>query len=153
MDCIHHQYSVLGTSVLETLLKTNRPPTEQERAIILESMDLANAKLKDIDGQISEMLAHIETLKLHVQAEAENKLHLMWEEKSESLEALADHRRVLAPFRNLPEDVLREICAACVQGDIPRLSCVRTPIPYTLSQICRGMRHVCADDHHSFGPL
>ncbi len=129
-----------ATSVLKTLLKTNRPPTEQEEAIIVESMAPTNAKLKDIDGQISNVIAHIESLKLLVE-QAENKLHCLREEQTAILDTLSDHRRVFSAFRRLPEDVLREICTTCVHGSIPELYHYRAQMPYILSQICSGMRH------------
>ncbi len=68
-----HQFSVLATAVLETLLKTNRPATDQERATILESMAPTNAKLKMVEGQISDTMDLIEALKLQVE-QAEIKL-------------------------------------------------------------------------------
>ena len=100
-----------------------------------------NAKLKAVDAQISEQMAHIQELKLQVE-QAENKLHRLWEEEAAILDTFADHDREFAPFRKLPEDVLREICVACVQGDIPELSYGHTPMPYTLGQICSGMQYV-----------
>ena len=79
-----------------------------------------------LEAQTSEMKANIDALPVEFQVEqAENKLRRLREEE-------ADHRRVLAPFRNLPEDVLREIGIACVQGDIPELSFSHTPMPYMI---------------------
>ncbi len=100
-----------------------------------------NAKLKAVDAQISEQMAHIEELKLQVE-QAENKLHRLWEEEAAILEIFADHDRVFAPFRKLPEDILREICVASVQDKIPELCHDRNTMPYILSQICSGMRRV-----------
>ena len=114
------------------LLKTNRPPTEEEKAIVVESMAPADAKLEAINSQISEQMAHVEALQLQVE-QAKIKLDRLREERAAVLGTLADRDRVFSPFRNLPEDVLREICIACLQGDIPELSYGHTPMPYILS--------------------
>ena len=59
--------------MFEELIKTNRPPTDQERALIQESMAPKKAKLKVVQGQICDTIAHIEALKLQVE-QAETKL-------------------------------------------------------------------------------
>ncbi|KJA26459.1 hypothetical protein HYPSUDRAFT_198762 [Hypholoma sublateritium FD-334 SS-4] len=136
------QAALSDKSVLETLLKTNRPPTDQETAIIRESMAPTNAKLKDVEAQISETMAHIQELKSQVE-QAETKLQRLREEEAAILETFADHRRIFSPFRNIPEDVLREICIqACMGRDIPALSYFRDPLPYVLAQICSGIRYI-----------
>ncbi len=87
-------------------------------------------------------MAHIEELKSQVE-QAEIKLQRLQEERVAILDTFADHNRVFSPFRNLPEDILREICVACVQGDsIPTLAYRTTSLPYKLGQICSGMRHI-----------
>ncbi|KJA14561.1 hypothetical protein HYPSUDRAFT_150215, partial [Hypholoma sublateritium FD-334 SS-4] len=103
-----------------------------------------NANLKDVDAQISDMMAHIQALKAQVE-QAETKLQRLRDEEAAILETFADHRRIFSPFRNLPEDVLREICLqACVEGDMPTLSYGRRSpgLPYILAQICSEMRHI-----------
>ncbi|KJA19056.1 hypothetical protein HYPSUDRAFT_44711 [Hypholoma sublateritium FD-334 SS-4] len=136
------QAALSSKSVLETLVKTNRPPTDQETAIIRESMAPTNAELKVVEAQISETMAHIQELKSQVE-QAETKLQRLREEEAAILETFADHRRVFSPFRNIPEDIIREICIqACVKGDIPKLSYPRNPSTYILAQICSGMRHI-----------
>ena len=100
-----------------------------------------NAKLKDVDDKISDQIAHIEALQLQAE-QAKIKLDRLREERAAVLETFADYRRFCSPFRNLPEDVLREICIACVQFGVPELSYGHTPMPYILSQTCGGMRHV-----------
>ncbi len=104
-----------------------------------------NAKLKIVEGKISDTMDHIEALKLQVE-QAEIQMQRLQEEKAAILETFADHRRVFTPFRKLPEDVLREISVACVQSSgIPELSSQSndpTPMPYLLGQVCRGLRHV-----------
>ncbi len=100
-----------------------------------------NAKLKIVEGQISDVMGHIEALKLQVE-QAEVKLQRLREEEAAILETFADHRRVFSPFRNLPEDILREISIACTQNDIPRLQFGKSQLPHILAQICSGMRHV-----------
>ncbi|KJA22695.1 hypothetical protein HYPSUDRAFT_40795 [Hypholoma sublateritium FD-334 SS-4] len=128
-------------SVLQTLLKTNRPPTDREKAIIQESVAPTTSKLKVVEAQISDTMAHIQALMVQVE-QAETKLARLREEEAAILETFADHRRVFSPFRNLPEDILREICIACVEDNMPMLSYLSNPWPFVLAQISSGMRHV-----------
>ncbi|KJA19035.1 hypothetical protein HYPSUDRAFT_44699 [Hypholoma sublateritium FD-334 SS-4] len=130
-------------SILQTLLKTNRPPTDQETAIIRESMAPTNAELKSLEAHISETMARIEELESQVE-QAESKLQRLREEEAAILETFDNHRRVFSPFRNIPEDILREICIAVVADSVPALSSRHQtiPLPYVLSQICSGMRHI-----------
>ncbi len=142
------------------LLETNRPPTDQERAEIRDSMAPTKAKLKNIDDKISDQIAHIEALKLQVE-QANIKLDRLRDERGMVLETFADYRRVFSPYRNLPEDILREICIACVQFEVPKLSYRHTPMPYILSQTCgpidqnlalTGMYHECLFTLHPRTP-
>ncbi len=120
--------------MLENLVKTNRSPTDQEKEEILESMVPANEKLKVVQRRISKITAQIEVLKCQLQ--------LLQDEEAAIMNTLSDHRLGFSPFRNLPEDILREICVASVQGNIPELSYGHTPMPYVLGQICSGMRRI-----------
>ncbi|KJA25385.1 hypothetical protein HYPSUDRAFT_214078 [Hypholoma sublateritium FD-334 SS-4] len=128
-------------SVIEALLRSNRPPTDQERALIQESMAPTNAKLKIVQTQISDTVAHIQALKLQVE-QAEIRLQRLREEEAGIWETSEDPRRVLSVLRTLPEDVVREIFIACVEDDMPTLSYDETPMPYVLTQISSGMRHI-----------
>ncbi|KJA17075.1 hypothetical protein HYPSUDRAFT_146945, partial [Hypholoma sublateritium FD-334 SS-4] len=102
----------------------------------------ATAKLRAVEAQISETTAHIQALKSQVE-QAENKLQRLREEEAAILETFADHRQVFSPFRNIPEDVLREICIrACVEGDMPGLCYPMGPLPWILAQICSGLRYI-----------
>ena len=92
------------------------------------------AKLKVVQGQVSKVTAHIEALKCQLQR--------LQDEEAGILNTLSDHRLVFSPFRNLPEDILREICVASVRGDTTELSYGHTPMPYVLGQICSGMRRI-----------
>ncbi|KJA19002.1 hypothetical protein HYPSUDRAFT_908951 [Hypholoma sublateritium FD-334 SS-4] len=96
-----------SNSVLDTLLKTNRPFTDEEKAMILESMAPTNAKVKVVEWQISEAMARIQMLRSQIE-EVEISVQHLHEEKAAILATCADHRRALGcPFRNLPEEVLR----------------------------------------------
>ena len=107
-----------------------------------------NAKLKVVQGQICDTIAHIEALKLQVE-QAETKLQRLREEEAAIQETFADHRRIFSPFRNLPEDVLREICITYVEMHMPTLTYRRNikprPYhngPYVFTQISSEMRHI-----------
>ena len=123
------------------LLKTNRPPTDQEKTIIQESMAPAAAKLKAVEVEISKMAAHIDDLKSQAQ-EAESKLQRLREQKAAILQTFQDHRRVLSAIRDVPDDVFREIFIACTAADVPTLSTRYTPLPYVLGRISSGLRHI-----------
>lgn len=133
----------LGHSVIERLLNTNRPPTDEERAIVQESLSPTEAELKAIESQISYAEAHIQALKLQIE-ETESKLQRLRQEKTALWEASADHRRVLSSFKNLPEDVIREILIEYVDlGEyVPSLFYGGTSVPYQLAQISSGLRFI-----------
>ncbi len=142
--CIHRIILIIlfiGDLVLETLLKTNRPPTDEEKAIIHESMAPTKAKLKVVEMQISDTMSHIQSLKHQVE-QAEIKLQRLRDEQVVILETSKDHRRVLSTIRILPEDVLREICIDCVETSQPLLSYRHMPLPYVLAQVSSGMRRI-----------
>ncbi len=133
---------VLGDSVLEKLLKTNRSPTDQERAVIYESMAPTNEKLRVVEAQITDTAYHIQALQLKLSS-VEFKLCRLREEKAAILETSKDHRSVLSAIRHLPEDVLREILIACVEDEKPPiLSYSPIPLPYRLAQISSGFRRI-----------
>ncbi len=128
------------------MLKTNRAATDEERAIIQESIAPATAELKSLKEQISDAVAHIQALKSQLE-QTEIGLERLREKEAAILESTAHHRGVLSPFRDLPEDLLREICLALVEGDIPSLEFPhfrygRTLAPYLLMQICHGIRRI-----------
>ena len=100
-----------------------------------------NVKLKSVEEEISDTISHIQALKLQVE-QAETKLQRLREKKTAIWETSKDHRRVLSAVRDLPEDVVREICIACVADSIPTLSSDQTPLPYVLAHICSGMRRI-----------
>ncbi len=100
-----------------------------------------NAKLKGLEEKISETVAYIEALKARVQR-AEIKMRRLRQKEAALLESCKDQRRVLSTIRNLPEDVLREICVAYVNSDTPSLIHPNIPLPYRLAQISSGMRHI-----------
>ena len=138
--------SILDTSVLQTLLKTNRPATDEERTIIQESIAPATAELETVKEQISESMARIQALKSQLE-QAEIGLERLHEKEAAILESTAYHRGVLSSFRDFPEDVLREICLEFVEAnisllDFPHFRYGPTLAPYKLMQICRGIRRI-----------
>ena len=107
----------------------------------------ANEELTIVEAQIYEATTRIQSLKLQLeQAEleqAEIGLQCLREKKAAILETTANHRRALSCFREIPEDVLREICLACMGlDDIPLLTSPALPLPYTLMQISSGIRRI-----------
>ena len=79
---------------------------------------------------------------------AEIKLQRLYQIESPLYRISEAYRQVLAPIRNVPEDVIRLIFIACVDpknfSSGPTLSLYR-PLPYTLSQISSGMRRIALE--------
>ena len=126
------------------LLKTNRPPTDDERAIILEFMDPVNAELKILEAQIFAADAQVNVLQSQLKR-AQNELLRLRKKEASILETFADIRGTLSSFRSMPEDVLREICLAFVAANVPVLSYPFVPSytsPYELMRISSGLRRI-----------
>lgn len=89
-------------------------------------------------------MAHIEALRPQTEETESLELQHLRKEKAALLKASADHRRVLSTIRNLPEDVIRAIFITTVDSHNypPALSYRTTPLPYKLTQISTGMRHI-----------
>ncbi len=96
--------NLLDDLVLDTLLKTNRPPTDEEKAIIHKSMAPTKGKLKVVQTQIADTVDHIQALKARVERN-ESKLKRLREEEAAILETSKNHRRV--PF--LPFEFFRRM--------------------------------------------
>ena len=109
-------YAVADNLVTEDLLKTNRPPTNEEREIIQQSAAPFNAKLQDLGTQISTLKLQIIEVKAQVN-QMEEELKCLCAQEAAVLEASAAHRLTLSPFRTLPNDILREICIACIDEE------------------------------------
>ena len=106
----------------------------------------ANAELETVKEQIFVSMAQVQALKSQLE-QAEIVLERLHEKEAAILESTAYHRGVLSTFRDLPEDVLREICLAFVEDNIssltfPHFPYTPTAAPYKLMQICRGIRRI-----------
>ncbi len=129
------------------LLKTNRPPTDEEKAAVLEYMVPVNAELKTLESQIFAAVAQVNVLQAQLKR-AKNELLRLRKKEASVLETLSDLRGTLSSFRNMPEDILREICIAFVAADVPEFSMssgVYFPSYaslYTLMQISSGMERI-----------
>lgn len=122
------------------MLENNEPPTVQERAIIQHCTPVIDAQYAAVKAQISEAEARIK-----LNHPAEIKLQSLYRSESRLYRISEAYLQVLAPIRNVPEDVIRLIFIACVDPkDLlsgPILSLYR-PLPYTLCQISSGMRRI-----------
>ncbi len=120
---------------------SNRPPTDQEKAIIQESMASTSAKLNKTKGRVSGMVAHIEAPQSQVQ-QAESELRLLREEEAAISVKLENHSRVLAPF-----EIFQRMCSVTFSLHVYRtqsLLCLTTQLHCLtwLAQISAGMRHI-----------
>ncbi len=137
-----HSCPFTGDLILKALLKTNRPPTDEEKASMCEEIASNIEKLKALQIEIPDTMAHIEALRLQVH-QAEIKVQRLVNEQAVILKTSEDHHRVFSAVRNLPEDVLREILIACVDDKAPPiLSYCEHPLPYRLAQISSGIRRI-----------
>ncbi len=100
-----------------------------------------NAELKAVKEQISEIMDNIKALKSQLER-AEIELQRLSEKEVAVLETTADLRGAISSFRDMPEDVLREIFLAFMGDDIPQLYPPSVPLQYTLMQISSGIRHI-----------
>ena len=82
------------------LLKTNRPPTDDERAIILESMVPVNSELKILESQIFAAAAQVNVLQSQLKR-AKNELLRLRKKEASVLETFADIRGTLSSFRSM----------------------------------------------------
>ncbi len=118
----------------------------KKRAIIKESMAPATAELKTLAENISKSIAQVQALKSQLK-HAEIGLERLRKKEAAILESTAYHRGVISPFRDFPEDILREICHAFVESEISMLACPHIastppPAPYLLMHISSGIRHI-----------
>ena len=96
------------------------------------------------EAQVSKATTHVHVSDSQLEP-AETELQPCLRKKEAALlEAAADHRRVdsSSSFQNMPEDVLREICIACIGSDFPILASRMLPLPYMLMQISSGVRRI-----------
>ncbi len=134
-------YAVADNLVPEDLLMSNRPPTNEERDIIQQSVAPFNAKLKYLGKEISNLKLNIQVVKAQVN-QMKKELKRLCDQEVALLESSAAHRRTLSPFRTLPDDILREICIACIDDEnYPSTSDV-TSMPLVLARISSRMRTV-----------
>ena len=103
------------------MLKTNRAATDEERAIIQESIAPASAELTTVKEQISDAVARIQALKSQLE-QTEIGLERLREKEAAILESTAYHRGVLSSFRDFPEDILRDICLASAEDNMSALT-------------------------------
>ncbi len=107
-------------------------------------MASADVQLITAEAQVCEARTHVHVLESQL-GKTETELQFCPHEMEAALlESIADHRRVDSSrsFQNLPEDVLREICTACIGADLPILTSGILPLPYMLMQISSGMRRI-----------
>ncbi|KJA21406.1 hypothetical protein HYPSUDRAFT_42054 [Hypholoma sublateritium FD-334 SS-4] len=111
---------------LKELLAGNRAPTDEERNLALQCFGEVDAKLSAVHETIRSM---------------KEKLRILEREEETLLEAAEPYKRILSPFRRLPEDIIREIFSACLEpGRNPTMS--NRNAPMLLTQISSGLRQI-----------
>ena len=109
---------------------TNDPPPA---AAIQEVKDLLTKSNQEL------LEAHAETLRL--------------KEKAEYLQQLIDsYRAILSPFRNLPQDILREIFYHCLPTDRNSIMSA-TEAPVVLTRVCSLWRSVALTTPHIWAKI
>ncbi len=115
-----------------------------DRKSIQESVASTDVELEAVEAQVPLATAHVQVLESQLgQTETELQPCLRKQEAA-LLDTAAVHHQDDFPnsFQNMPEDVIREICIACVGADPPILTSRMLPLPYMLMQICSGMRRI-----------
>ncbi|KJA25729.1 hypothetical protein HYPSUDRAFT_37174 [Hypholoma sublateritium FD-334 SS-4] len=111
---------------LEDFFTTNRAPNDGEQKTLRHLVTEYDEKLRTITNKISDLEAQLQILN---------------DEKRAVLEAAAPFKRALLPFRQLPEDVVREIFIACLPtGRNPTMSNREAPV--LLTQISSATRRI-----------
>ncbi|KJA21456.1 hypothetical protein HYPSUDRAFT_42106 [Hypholoma sublateritium FD-334 SS-4] len=107
----------------DNLIVTNRTSTNEERE---ELQRQANEKQDALNKRISELEAQLESAK---------------RERTAFLETPLPFQRPFSPFLRLPQDVIREIFAACLDPETnPTMS--KKEAPTLLTQISSGLRRI-----------
>ncbi|KJA18403.1 hypothetical protein HYPSUDRAFT_190971, partial [Hypholoma sublateritium FD-334 SS-4] len=111
---------------LEEFFTTNQAPNDEEQKILKHLVAEYDDKLTTIINKISDLEAQLQILN---------------DEKTAILEAVAPFKRALSPFRQLPEDIVREIFVACLPtGRNPTMS--HTEAPVLLTRISSATRRI-----------
>ena len=111
---------------LEELFTTNRAPNDEEQKILKQFAAEYDDKLKTITNKIRDLEAQLQVLR---------------DDKAAILELVAPFKRALSPFRQLPEDIVREIFTACLPTRRnPTMSCTEAPV--LLTQISSATRRI-----------
>ncbi len=104
-------------------------------------LDPLDGKLRFLGTQISSLRLQIEETKAQV-VKMEAKLDRLCSEETSVRTACAPYRLALSPFRSLPEDVLREICVACMDDREYPIATKASATPIKLTRISSVMRNV-----------
>ena len=123
------------------ILATNRLPTDEEREIIQKYGAPLIGRAQNLGAQISSVRLHIEEVKAQV-AQMKAELEGLCTEEVAVTKACAPHRLALSPFRSLPEDVVREICIACMGDEKYPVATKASATPIKLTRISSVIRNV-----------
>ncbi|KJA17581.1 hypothetical protein HYPSUDRAFT_125295, partial [Hypholoma sublateritium FD-334 SS-4] len=107
-------------------LRTNIVPNDKQEDSLKQFVLDCDDKLKIINAKISEQ---------------EAQLRILNDEKAAILESVAPFRRALSPFRQLPEDIVREIFVACLETR-RNPTMANTEAPVLLTQISSATRRI-----------
>lgn len=111
----------------DTLLITNCAPTEEEHEELQRQAATYNKKLVIFNRRISKLEAKLESTKI---------------KRSELFETAMPFLRPLAPFRRLPQDIIREIFIACLDPETnPTMSKKEAPTHPNLQWIAMDCSH------------
>ncbi|TFK34845.1 hypothetical protein BDQ12DRAFT_688941 [Crucibulum laeve] len=110
-----------------SILRSGVPPPEEEKPAIQERLKETELKLSTLDDEI---------------ARAKAVLYRLVVQKNNLEFYLKEQKSLLAPVRNLPDDVLEEIFILCSSGTGVDLLPQETDYPWSLSQVCHRWRAV-----------
>ena len=111
---------------LEDLFITNRVPSDEEQRRLKQLVAEYDDRLTTITNKISVLETHLQILN---------------DEKRAILESMEPLKQALSPFRQLPEDIVREVFIACLETERnPTMSNKEAPV--LLTQISSATRMI-----------
>ncbi|KJA17584.1 hypothetical protein HYPSUDRAFT_146365, partial [Hypholoma sublateritium FD-334 SS-4] len=111
---------------LDDVLTTNIAPNDEQQENLKRFVRDCDDKLKIVNTKISEL---------------EAQLRILNDEKAAILESVAPFRRALSPFRQLPEDIVREIFVASLETR-RNPTMANTEAPVLLTQVSSATRRI-----------
>ncbi|KJA16340.1 hypothetical protein HYPSUDRAFT_47449 [Hypholoma sublateritium FD-334 SS-4] len=125
MAMLISKLQTLASTAAYDLFSTNRVPTEKERENLEEYLTEIDLAIKVNRMRVSQNELEIKKLQEENERLRTEEIHMV--------ESEMQHRRVLSPFRRVPDDIVREILVACMDPTtVSTMDRATTPLMFTL---------------------